>query len=104
MFRPFRALANWGFGVPRAPAYHPGRQRTTQGGGAPRVALRSTLGYLIMRRWGGGMVIHRTKPDGFMPQRGARGKPRAKQSAALGFGTIQFSLALKGRKNGQSHT
>ena len=24
MFRPFRALANWGFGVPRAIAYHPG--------------------------------------------------------------------------------
>jgi len=33
MFRPFRALANWG-GVP------------------PRVALRSTLGYLIMPLWG----------------------------------------------------
>jgi hypothetical protein len=36
MFRPFRALANWG-GVP------------------PRVALRSTLGYLIMPLWGVGI-------------------------------------------------
>ena len=33
-------------------AAHPARWRTTQGGGAPRVALRSTLGYLIMPRWG----------------------------------------------------
>ncbi len=30
---------------------YPGR-RCTQGDGAPRVALRSTLGYLIMPRWG----------------------------------------------------
>jgi hypothetical protein len=36
MFRPFRAWANWGAGAPSV----------------PRVALRSTLGYLIMPRWG----------------------------------------------------
>ena len=35
-------------------AAYPARWRTTQGGGAPRVALRFTLGYLIMPRWGGG--------------------------------------------------
>jgi hypothetical protein len=54
----------------RAAAY-PGRW-CTQVAIAPRVALRSTLGYLIMPRWGGGMVIHRTRSDGLLPQRDGR--------------------------------
>jgi len=62
MFRPFRALANWSGGVPRAMAYDPGWRF------APRVALRSTLGYLIMPRWGSGMMIHRARSDGLLPE------------------------------------
>jgi len=45
MFRPFRAWANWG-GLGEL-----GRRRAKVAG-VPRVALRSTLGYLIMPRWG----------------------------------------------------
>ena len=37
-------------------ATHLGRRRT-QVVSAPRVALRSTLGYLIMPRWGGGIRL-----------------------------------------------
>jgi hypothetical protein len=40
MFRPFRALANRSVGVPKGDRV------------PPRVALRSTLGYLILPRWG----------------------------------------------------
>jgi hypothetical protein len=58
---------------------------------APRVALRSTLGYLIKPRWGKAIRLRIgvdctmqaiqvvvgysgwRLPDGFMPQRGARG-------------------------------
>ena len=39
---------------------------------APRVALRSTLGYLILPRWGGGMMVHRTRSDGLLYQRDGR--------------------------------
>ena len=40
MFRPFRALANWSVGLPKGDRVR------------PRVALRSTLGYFILPRWG----------------------------------------------------
>ena|GEM_PF-6089542 len=66
MFRPFRALANWSVGVLSVMAYDPGWRF------APRVALRSTLGYLILPRWGGGMMVHRTRSDGLLYQRDGR--------------------------------
>ena len=65
-------------------------RRRTQVAGVPRVALRSTLGYLIMPRWGersgyGSVLIEHCRrskmwwgysvwrlPDGPMPQRGGR--------------------------------
>ena len=45
-----------------------GRRGTQRDGVRPRVALRSTLGYLIMPRWGGGMMIHRARSDGLLPE------------------------------------
>jgi hypothetical protein len=109
MFRPFRALANWGGGVPSAMAYDPGWRF------APRVALRSTLGYLIMPRWGGGMMVHRTRSNCVSPKRGCgitdslnnarwsyaptgrKGIAQGKAKRRPGIGVPETTQALKGR-------
>jgi len=122
MFRPFRALANWGVGVLSAMAYDPGWRFALPWAislspvgakirlriGVERIlqAMQVVVGYSgwrlpdgFMPQRAAGSRVHSTKADGFMPQRGARGKPRAKRSAALGSGTRKFSRALKGRNN-----
>ena len=81
MFRPFRALANWGVGVPSAMAYDPGWRRT-QGGASlyPGLSHCAPLGRTIRLRIGVDCTLQAIQvvvgysgwrlPDGPMPQRG----------------------------------